>query len=1572
MRITQIVDPFRGEHLAATSPVMRPETPDARWRLRLDFWAGRALTAQALELEQDNRAAALAWRGRIASPGVVRGLEVALEAPSGEGAVSAAGHFVHVLPGHAFLPDGEDIVVPRPLRVALDQIPVHYVRVGGPDRGDPTEDIPAGASAGSPRNAGGFVFAVDRFPAGHVPWAAVLVVCPAEFRAFAGVAPDDPCELDASRDAFADERRVDAAVLRLCQLPARWERLSFFTGANRLDPRYRNRLAHILFVEESIVSARQYVRRDIRPEDRPYWDTVLHAADLMPWELLGVPIALLSRERIQGTARAAFFLDRGAVVRPGGIARPRTRPAARLATPDSPATLNPPGAGTPIIWRARVDQFAEHVSAFAANTEEEIAALRTRFQFVPPVGFLPRAMLDLMTTQAARDWPRPPNQPADRAGTFQFFPQNFGIEAVPVALEDLDAVLASGAALLPYDLSAESGDFVRMLVPLPQRVFDPRLLVVEDEDPIFAQTVARLVATRQGWRQRRDFVRGRRDDLHLIAAGPPRTPAPALDPGQLEPEPTRTEETLEVGRALVSPATGAGPWEVSLDSGSGVRNIELDSTVFFKLRVDEDAMPSRIEGRWRREDGEELRYVWTEPPPFAPLDDDQTTPFPMALWRRFEATGEQLGLTDEEETARLTGFTLHIDDGRIALAQVGELTPGEGGENTFENVWFTAGDEPTQFVGGDWTLISGRRLLAPFEHTYEPVFPDGRDLSARIGEVEAALNPEGATDRANEMHVDSHGLQRVLDELEAEASEADDFVDANFTRAQVNLYRIRKLVLGETAAQKLLVNPAIALIAEQQTATATAEKLGTFIATAKAKIVKPTAAEVNAAMSKPAITSVAPASGERNTTISATINGTNLTRVSAVAISGAGVSVRFGTGTMTSLPVTITIRADAPLGPRSVTVTAGGATITRGEAFTVTAADRSDVGGTRLGDTIGAFDRAIGGFDLRAESFDRTAGTDFLNRATFERSFTTVKAPIFEHTFAAELKIDTLKDVFGQRPETGPTLPPRGLAIGERFKEPPATQNLSYARAALNEFLLQLPKLRLPLVGQTVPSLLGAQVSLLRLQGRAVVADGSPSGTTPETLRNEAIDELLKTTPLIDAPDEAEVSLAAIDFTEIKSAALRTIERVILQRRALIQTGIETLQLVLQQRDLASPRVLAIEGRLDEARHDVSVARALRREEQDRVNAINDRRDALIRDEVRFIAYVRPRTFDPIRRQLPAWRLEAFGVPAPVPACLQRHDEPPAPMAAYVQLFRHAPVRWFPEMEPLIAKLDTPEKLIALLDTSRLSAGTFAALETLNAIRTSVAAVQFTVQGAHQMIGALRQKSALIQIADRRRRWKELYRDALEHATVGDLIMGRHGSADVSTAAAAELALIGQVATCLHAEFAAVTPAIRLAWIERFSQFDKPGLLRDLTVLPQYGKLDRNVRRRLQEFADWLFLRVKRTERDAVNLINDLVRLALLLASHAPVNRIIAGHIPRPTPVRPGIRIPITALNPELVRVGMEFHVWHTSKIVARGRVEDLREAEVSAHVEHVAAQTTTLDTSMHVQFVAPALSLLR
>ena len=90
------------------------------------------------------------------------------------------------------------------------------------------------------------------------------------------------------------------------------------------------------------------------------------------WLLLGTTAIVSSEVATNGTR--TYFLDRSSVVRPGGRALPRARPALRLATSDSEAALNPPGAGVPSTWRARVDQFAAHVGQFETRTRADIVA----------------------------------------------------------------------------------------------------------------------------------------------------------------------------------------------------------------------------------------------------------------------------------------------------------------------------------------------------------------------------------------------------------------------------------------------------------------------------------------------------------------------------------------------------------------------------------------------------------------------------------------------------------------------------------------------------------------------------------------------------------------------------------------------------------------------------------------------------------------------------------------------------------------------------------------------------------------------------------------------------------------------------------------------------------------------------------------------------------------------------------------------------------------------------------------------------------------------------------------------
>jgi hypothetical protein len=95
--------------------------------------------------------------------------------------------------------------------------------------------------------------------------------------------------------------------------------------------------------------------------------------------------------------------------------------------------------------------------------------------------------------------------------------------------------------------------------------------------------------------------------------------------------------------------------------------------------------------------------------------------------------------------------------------------------------------------------------------------------------------------------------------------------------------------------------------------------------------------------------------------------------------------------------------------------------------------------------------------------------------------------------------------------------------------------------------------------------------------------------------------------------------------------------------------------------------------------------------------------------------------------------------------------------------------------------------------------------------------------------------------------------------------------------------------------------------------------------------------------------------------------MCLLLASHAPIDRIISGRVLRPVTARPGGRIPLVALDPSKLRVGMQAVVYRASQIVAKAVVEDVGGTELSARVLQTSAASVDLDESARVQFAAPA-----
>jgi hypothetical protein len=215
--------------------------------------------------------------------------------------------------------------------------------------------------------------------------------------------------------------------------------------------------------------------------------------------------------------------------------------------------------------------------------------------------------------------------------------------------------------------------------------------------------------------------------------------------------------------------------------------------------------------------------------------------------------------------------------------------------------------------------------------------------------------------------------------------------------------------------------------------------------------------------------------------------------------------------------------------------------------------------------------------------------------------------------------------------------------------------------------------------------------------------------------------------------------------------------------------------------------------------------------------------------------------------------------------------------------------------------------------------------------------------------------------------WQGARDQATQVVSLGDLIDGEHGRGEVARRAAQTFEEIGRIAACLHAGFSDVIPSIRLDWAETLSQFDESPSLRRLGALARWGEIPYADRYRLQGLADWLFGRINPTEPRAESLINDVVRMCLLLASHAPVGRIIAGRLPRPITVRPGVRLPVTAFDASRLRVGMEALVYRESSVVARAIVEDIGASEIATRVVHTAQPQVDLDVNVRIQFGAAA-----
>ncbi|TDP61365.1 hypothetical protein [Roseateles toxinivorans] len=448
--------------------------------------------------------------------------------------------------------------------------------------------------------------------------------------------------------------------------------------------------------------------------------------------------------------------------------------------------------------------------------------------------------------------------------------------------------------------------------------------------------------------------------------------------------------------------------------------------------------------------------------------------------------------------------------------------------------------------------------------------------------------------------------------------------------------------------------------------------------------------------------------------------------------------------------------------------------------------------------------------------------------------------------------------------------------------------------------------------------------------------------------------------------DESTFFYSGVDLSDHTIALLRRAEGVVRRYRNVLERCRAVIGTTEQWLAQTTARIAVVERELAEARQDVATARALMAEEVERARSLNERRDQVIAQHVKFLAYARVRVLQrSVGTQLaaPVRELESSLEPDAVPACLADHEDPPEDVAAMLQVLRRAPVDWFPALRPHLQLIDRPllaDRLIATLRPAVATQLSFTAMASTAVMQASFSAVQAHAEQVQQVRAvALPQLQATLSSGAALASKIALIGKA---ASIADLLAAAAERGELQRRVAAEFERMAAIAGCLHARLSGVRAGIRLEWAERFSQFDGRQDLGDLTGLPRFDELPRDDREDIRELAVWLIGRVDRSNARAVALMADLLRVCLLAASHSPVGEIISGRIIKPVPLNPGIRLDVRPLLPQKVRLGMAVQLFEAGQVSAHAVVEDLVDGVAALRITQtlVANVQTSLATAVH------------
>lgn len=1553
MSTTAIRNPLAGERVIELSPEDAASAA-VTWLRRPNLFAGRALTAPTLETRSRWAAGHVAQRGQAFTPGVVRGLEVGhtvtpvppsggepelvstpapepefepLPPPPGLPFVQ-----LQIAAGQGLSVSGEDVIV-RELDADFWSLPVVA----------PPAVFEGGGFGGGgvlqPRAIGMSVRDLLAAHPGALPRAGVLVLQPT-LTERAQIDPNDPCdrcacgEHDGGNVSYEDWRYADGARLLWYAWPEDW------APAPPAGTQFRNRLAYTAFDRER----------------------ALGDGDCMPWEQFGVPLALVGVDANFVPA----FIDHAAVVRRGGRGR---HSRLQLALPSVRLTANP---RLPALWQAQIEQLAEHINALG-DPSPSPQALSAQFDRLPPCGLLPRNAIDWTTRRS------------------DFFPSGMDLDAVPVPVEQLDLAIRESAGLAPLDVAV--GERVRVLVPVSQASYEPRLLVTEVIDPEFEATLQRFVIDRADALAGRQSLRVKASFLLTDLRGPGKAPpVPAIgdDPLALE------IETLDAW----GPPPGEGGHRSQLREGEHTHGfaeavtpvLATTATPFYAwVYLDPEHPPrtlmldfgSNLDGPDRS-----ISAYWGED---GLIPREQNDRFRVKRLGDLPETGQWVRLTVPLQAFDLgklqingVGFTLY--DGRAAYGPLGQQVDG------VDQIWFDSVPPSGSGVFGatlygnePFEVVSSNTLLAPFESDFgvSNTAPRGsppNDVGTTMERLIAEVGKVGILSNTESAQLPKLGIEGFMTYLKQRADRADDLVDYGFVKVQTDIYRLRQLVLDATDATRLAVSPALANIAKAETAVASQQRISDYISRLRLNL---------------------PPAGDDN---------------DEAASEGVPRSL---SGTSSS-------------GKRKIPAdTASAESSERMAAFTPTMSERIAPAATP------AFSAAFASSPESA-SFVPSFGSAASAAPVFTPVFTPVvtppiasgpsktRTPVISPPIRASY---TPIDVSNSAPLIG-NVNLRTISLVERLRLPKAQEARDYSTNTRHEAVLGLIRLADQLMAQDgeMPGLF-ENIDVWGLAGDRFFDDGGDPSKRRRPLvdfihpgtRGGLLKQLLAP-PSRQIADEGDMFSDTTDMADRTIALFRQIEARIKSYRDVIAMCETARRSIVADLSGIGVRERAYAERLAEARHDVAVTRALIAEELARIAAINARRADILAREVRFVAYVRPRATDALSASV-ARPLDPGLLDAPAPACLQAHADVPEELDDMLAVLREAPAVWFVQGPRLLDRLDRVDLLLktlrstqlrtqlaqqrlpspriahsALAMSQSLEAQDIAAQHALAAMgpQTFVSPMQATalpaipavlqapsLQSARTTANAGLSATILkVQAAQRNAiatarapslqldfarlaamTWQSVRAEAVRLVSLGDLIDGEHGQGPVARNAAAFFDRFSHICGCLHAGFSSVLPSIRLDWAEILSQFDDAPDLHDLSGLARWPEIDYRDRRRLQGLVDWLFDQIHTQEPRARALVNDIVRMCLLLASHAPVGRIIAGRLPRPVTARPGLRIPLVALDPTRLRIGMQALIYRADRVVARAVVEDLGAGEASARVIHTEEASIELDTGMRVQF---------